>query len=74
MNINRSKAIKAFGHNLRKRRKEEGLSQEKLGERAGVHTTFISRTENCKFNVSLLNMERIANGLGCSLQELLEGC
>lgn len=52
-----------FGSNLRKFRTEKGLSQEKFAERCGHHRTYISDIERFQRNVSLDNIQRIADAL-----------
>ncbi len=52
-----------FGSNLRKFRTEKGLSQEKFAERCGLHRTYISDIERFQRNVSLENIQKIADAL-----------
>ncbi len=59
-----------FGERVRSLRKSEGLSQEKLGEIAGIHYTYIGGVERGERNVSLKNIEKIAKGLGVDITEL----
>lgn len=59
-----------FGQAVRKIRREQGISQEELAERCGLHRTYISDVELGKRNVSLENIERIAISLNKSLVEL----
>jgi len=49
-----------------------GLSQEKLGELAGLHRTYVSQLERRKANISIDSLERIARILGVSTAELLQ--
>ena len=48
-----------------------GMSQEKLGELAELHRTYIGDIERGERNVSLLNMEKIATALGVKLSALV---
>lgn len=59
-----------FGQAVRNIRREQGISQEELAERCGLHRTYISDVELGKRNVSLENIERIATSLNKSLVEL----
>ena len=52
-----------FGMLVRKRRMGIGLTQEELAERASLHFTYVSSTERGERNISLGNIERLANGL-----------
>ncbi len=56
--------LRVFGTNLRKFRKEKGVSQEKFAELCGLHRTYISDIERCNRNVSLENVQKIADALG----------
>ncbi len=53
-----------FGMNVRRRRKELGISQEKFAELCGLHRTYISDLERFQRNISINNIERIASALG----------
>ena len=55
--------IKVFGTNLKKYRTEQGLSQEKFAEMCGLHRTYISDIECFTRNVSLENVQKIADAL-----------
>jgi transcriptional regulator with XRE-family HTH domain len=48
-----------------------GISQEELGERAELHRTYVGDIERGERNVSLLNMEKIANALKVKLSVLV---
>lgn len=58
--------------NVRRRRKARNLTQEKLGELAEFHRTYVSQLERCKVNISIDGLERIARILGVETAELLE--
>jgi transcriptional regulator with XRE-family HTH domain len=58
--------------NIRRLRKAKNLSQEKLGELAGLHRTYVSQLERCKANISIDGLERIARILGVNTAELLQ--
>lgn len=61
-----------FAHNLRKVRLEKGLSQEALADLAGLHRTYIGSVERGERNISIDNIERLAEALGCQVTELLK--
>ncbi len=63
--------IKVFGTNLRKYRTELGLSQEKFAEKCGLHRTYIGSVECFQRNVSLENIQRIADALSIESYKLL---
>lgn len=64
--------IKVFGTKLRKYRTDKGLSQEKFAEICGLHRTYISDIECFQRNVSLENVQRIADALGIKSYKLLQ--
>ena len=58
---------------LKKLREEHGLSQEQLAERAEVSPIYIRYIENAKRTARLDTYVRIANALGCTMDDLLKG-
>ncbi len=50
---------------------KQNLSQESLADLAGLHRTYVGAVERGDRNVSIDNMERLANALGCTLADLL---
>lgn len=64
--------IDIFATNLRRLRLEQKLSQEELAERAGLHRTYVGMLERSEKNVTIHNIERIAQGLGVSPEVLLK--
>ncbi len=62
---------KLFGAGIKERRLAMGLSQEALGERTGLHRTYVASAERGERNVSLENICRIAGGLDCLPADLL---
>ena len=61
---------KAMGDRVRSLRVARGLSQEELGERAGLHRTYIGHLERGEVNPSLLNICKVAGALGADAAEL----
>lgn len=64
---------KSFGNRCRQLRDQAGLSQEKLALAIGMDRSYYASIETGTRNVTLVNMSKIAHGLGVSLSELLEG-
>ena len=56
---------------MRRARHERGLSQEELAEIVGIHRTYIGSVERGERNVSVDNMEAIAQALDELLPDLL---
>lgn len=67
-----SRARDTFARNLKRRRQELGLSQEKLAELTGLHRTYVSSVERGERNVSVDNMGLIAEAMGVSVAELFK--
>ena len=59
-----------FGLAIKQRRQELGLSQEALAERTRLHRTYIADIERGARNLSLENIEKLANGLQLSISDL----
>jgi transcriptional regulator with XRE-family HTH domain len=68
-----NKILKQFGKQIRKLRREQGLSQEELALEAKLDRTYIGGVERGERNVSLLNIMKIAKALGVSPDELFSG-
>lgn len=63
--------LKELGDRLRFLRKQTGLSQERFALKIGMDRTYYASVENGKRNISILNLNRIADGLDISLSEIL---
>ncbi|WP_417212482.1 helix-turn-helix domain-containing protein [Bizionia sp.] len=59
-----------FGERVRKIRKEKGFSQEELAHKADLHRTYIGMIERAEKNITLINIEKIANALEVNIKEL----
>ena len=64
--------LKMFAQRVRTLREEQGISQEKLAERAELHRTYICMVERLERNPSLVCIYKIANGLGVHITELFQ--
>lgn len=58
--------------NIRKIRKSNGLSQEKLADLCGLHRTYIGSVERSERNITIENLDRIAHALGVDTRDLIE--
>jgi transcriptional regulator with XRE-family HTH domain len=63
--------LKKFGNNVRKERSAQGISQEELAYRAGLHRTYIGMIERAEKNITLINIEKIALALKVEIQSLI---
>lgn len=57
---------------VRKQRLLTQISQERLGEAAGLHRTYISDVERGKRNITIVSLYKIATALHLSLSNLIE--
>ena len=62
-----------IGKRIRELRKETGLSQEKFAAKIGMDRTYYASVELGKRNISIVNLEKIAQGLGMSLADMFLG-
>jgi transcriptional regulator with XRE-family HTH domain len=63
--------VDRFAQDLRRARVERGLSQEALGDAAGLHRTEISLLERALREPRLTTIVRLARALGVKPAELL---
>jgi len=61
-----------FGERVRVLRQTRRLSQEALALAAGLDRTYIGGVERGERNISLLNIQKIAQALGVSPADLLK--
>lgn len=59
-----------FGLAVKTAREEQGLTQEDLAHKAGLHRTYLSDVERGGRNPSLVSIEKLALALGLSLADL----
>ena len=62
-----------LGNRIRKLRQQTGLSQEKFALTIDMDRTYFASVEAGKRNISIVNIKKIADGLGISLSELFKG-
>jgi transcriptional regulator with XRE-family HTH domain len=67
----KDRALQSLGDGIRNRRVELGLTQEQIGEAAGLHRTYVTDVENGLRNISFLTLLRLAKALECPLSQLM---
>lgn len=71
INMQKTPILEVFGQNVRTFRVEQGLSQEQLAEKAGLHRTYIGMIERAEKNITLCNIEKIALALNVDIKSLV---
>lgn len=61
---------KVFAANVKHFRTLQGISQERLAEKCGLHRTYISGIECCRRSISLKNIKLIADSLNIEVYKL----
>jgi len=61
-----------FGGKVRQERLRKKFSQERFALQVGVHRTYIGMIERGEKNITLMNIEKIANALGIPLNDLMK--
>ncbi|MDC1262222.1 helix-turn-helix transcriptional regulator [Polaribacter sp.] len=64
--------LNLFGEKVRKYRRLLNISQEELAHRAELHRTYIGMIERAEKNITLVNIEKIANALEVKIEDLLK--
>ncbi len=64
-----SEILVNVGKRIREIRKSRGLSQTVLAEKCGFTFSYIGGVERAEKNISLLNLEKIAEGLGVGVHQ-----
>lgn len=59
-----------FAFNVRALRLKQQVTQERLAELAGLHVNYLGSVERGERNVSIQNIEKIANALGVDIRLL----
>lgn len=69
--ISKKDILIKFGERVRELRKSKGLSQEELSFKADLHRTYIGMIERGEKNITLVNIEKIANAFEMSINNLI---
>jgi len=60
------------GSKIKEFRSKKNISQEELAFRSELHRTYISSVELGKRNISIRNLEKLANALEINIKKLFE--
>lgn len=64
--------VKRIGLNITIIREQQGLTQEKLAELAGLHRAYIGQIERGEKNIGLRNLEKISKALNVDIRVLVD--
>ena len=62
-----------FGANVRRLRKERGLSQEAFGDACGIDRSYMGGIERGEHNLALVNILKIVDALAMQPSEFFKG-
>ncbi len=65
--------MQEIGVRIKMLRENSNLSQRRFAMMIGMNRTYLSGVENGLRNISITNLQKIANGLGVSLEDLFRG-
>ena len=65
--------LPTFGQNLRRIRREKGLSQERLAHASGLNMTHVARIERGEREPGVRTVSKLTKGLGVSAAALFDG-
>lgn len=68
----RTEFTKRLGERLREVRKQKGLTQQQLAEKAILHLTYVGHLELGKYHPTVFVMWKISKALGVSMKELTD--
>jgi transcriptional regulator with XRE-family HTH domain len=68
----KKKILVLFGKKVQEIRKQNFLSQEELADKANLHRTYIGMIERAEKNITLVNIEKLANALNVSINKLFD--
>lgn len=63
---------KRVGARLAELRRKEGMTQEQLSEASGISTKYIGHIEQGRKGMTLYVAQKVADGLGIEIGELIE--
>ena len=71
LQVSTVKAHKKIGENIRKFRKQRGMTQEKLAEKANLHSVYISQVERADRAITIESLLKITKALGLKLRDVV---
>lgn len=69
--MRKHKDLVKLGERVKELRLSQGLSQEELAFKCGLHRTYIGMVERGERNLNYLTLLKVAKGLGVSVRDLV---
>ena len=63
--------LSSIGRKIQSIREKKGITQDQLGERAGMNAKYVSAIERGRKNLTVLTLEKLAKALDVEIFELL---
>lgn|GEM_PF-251475 len=63
--------LSSIGRKIQSIREKKGITQDQLGERAGINAKYVSAIERGRKNLTVLTLEKLAKALDVEIFELL---
>lgn len=67
-----SEILNKIGNNIKKYRESKAVTQEELAKICKLHRNYIGSVEKGERNLSILSLQKIADGLNVKIERLLE--
>lgn len=64
--------LKSFGYRIRELRLKNEMTQEELASKAGLHRTYIGMIERAEKNITLKNIQKLADALEVGIKEIFD--
>jgi len=74
MELKNDEILQMLGQGIQFLRKKAGLTQQELGELVGLNPNYISAIERGQRNVTIITLQKIGQGLGVDIDEILYIC
>jgi transcriptional regulator with XRE-family HTH domain len=74
MDLKNDEILRMVGEGIQFLRRKAGMTQQELGELVGLNPNYISAIERGQRNVTIITLQKIGQGLGINIDEMLYIC
>jgi len=74
MDLKNDEILRMLGEGIQFLRRKAGMTQQELGELVGLNPNYISAIERGQRNVTIITLQKIGQGLGINIDEMLYIC